>query len=226
MPSIREKLFALRDEKYKNFQGALIPTVPSERMIGVRTPLLRALAKEISDTEEAAAFLADLPHRYFDEDQLHAFLISRIKDFDRCLAELIRFLPFVDNWATCDQMNPVAFRKNPERLLPLVREWLADERTYVLRFAIKVLMDHFLGDRFDPDYLMWVAAVRSDEYYVDMMVAWYFATALAKRYEETIPYLEEGRLPSETTRKAIRKALESYRITPDRKEFIKRLKVK
>jgi len=224
MDKIEERLFALRDEKYKAFQGALIPTVPADRMIGVRTPALRALAKELSGNGEGETFLAALPHRYFDEDQLHAFLISRIKDFDRCLAETERFLPFVDNWATCDQMNPAVFRKEPKRLLPFVSKWLADGRTYVVRFAIKLLMDHFLNDLFEPRFLEWVASVRSDEYYVEMIVAWYFATALAKQYDAAIAYLEEGRLPVAMHNKAIRKAIESDRVSLERKGYLKSLK--
>ena len=221
---VRDRLFSLRDEGYLAFQSALIPTLSEEGMIGVRTPLLRDLAKEMAKDGSAEAFLSALPHRYFDENQLHAFLLSGMHDFDRCLSEIERFLPFVDNWATCDQMTPVLFRKHKEELLPFVRKWLASEEPFTLRFGIKVLMDHFLGEAFDPRYLAWVAGVASEEYYVKMMVAWYVATALAKRYEETISYLEEGRLPLWTHNKAIQKAVESYRISPERKGYLRSLK--
>jgi len=219
---IREELFRLRDEKYKSFQGALIPTVPEERMIGVRTPALRALAKRVA-REDASAFLAALPHEYFDEDQLHAFVISEIKDFDLCLAEVGRFLPYIDNWATCDQLSPPVFRKEKEKLLPFIRACLSSGKTYSVRFGIKLLMDHFLNKEFDPRYLEEVAAISSDEYYVKMMIAWYFATALAKRYEETLPYLEEKKLSPWVHNMTIRKAKESFRISTERKDYLKSL---
>ena len=195
-------------------------------MIGVRTPDLRALAKELSHREEIAEFLSDLPHRYFDENQLHAFLLSAIKDFDRCASGVNRFLPFVDNWASCDQMNPAVFAKHRKRLLPLITEWLRAPHPYAVRFAIKMLMDHFLGEDFDPRYLEWVASIGREEYYINMMSAWYFATALAKRYDETIPYLTQGKLPPFVHGKAIRKALDSYRISAERKAFLRTIQRK
>lgn len=223
---IVRKLFELQDEKYRDFQGALIPTVSRADMIGVRTPLIRRFAKELAGRAEGEVFLAALPHRYFEENQLHAFLISEIKDFDRCLSEVDRFLPFVDNWATCDQMSPAVFRKHKGELLPHIRRWLASEKTYVVRFAIKMLMDHYLDGEFNPVYLSWVAAVRSEEYYVKMMVAWYFATALAKQYAQTISYIEDRRLVPWTHNKAIRKAIESYRVPLDRKSYLRGLAYK
>ncbi len=221
---IKQRLLALRDEKYRNFQSALIPTVLSDTFIGVRTPDLRALAKEFAKREDAPLFLAALPHDTFDENQLHAFLLCEIKNFDSCLAEVERFLPYVDNWATCDQMSPKVFKKNKQALLPIIDRWLASGKTYTVRFAIGMLMQHFLDEDFTPLYLEKVAAVRSEEYYVNMMAAWYFATALAKRYEETIPYFEEKRLSPFVYQKGIRKALESYRIPDGVKEHLRSLK--
>ena len=221
---IRNRFFELKDEGYRDFQGALIPTVPREAFIGVRTPALRLLAKEYSRREETQDFLADLPHRYFDENQLHAFLLSEIKDFDRCASEVARFLPFVDNWATCDQMNPAVFRKHKKELLPHLREWLRSPHPYAVRFAIKMLMDHYLGEDFEDRFPAWVASIRSEEYYINMMSAWYFATALAKRYDEVISFLTEGKLSPFVHQKAIRKAIESDRISEEKKAFLRTIK--
>lgn len=218
---ILDELYALQDMKYRDFQGSLIPTVPRERMIGVRTPDLRALAKKIGYDE---AFLRGLPHGYFDEDQLHAFIISGVRDFDLCMEETERFLPYVDNWATCDQLNPKALGKRKDRLLEKIREWISSGGTYETRFAVRMLMTHFLDDSFDGGYPAMVAAIRSEEYYVKMMAAWYFATALAKRYEEILPYIEERRLDPWTHNKAIQKAVESRRITDEQKVYLKSLK--
>ncbi len=178
---IPERLFALQDLKYREFLSALIPTVPKERVIGVRTPALRQLAKEFSGRGDAGEFLAALPNRYFDEDQLHAFLISLNKDHGAALAAVDAFLPYVDNWATCDQLSPAAFRSRPPELLAAVDRWLASEHTYTARFGIGMLMQHYLDAGFQPEYLSRVAALRSEEYYINMMIAWYFATALAKQ---------------------------------------------
>lgn len=219
---IRTRLWEESDQGYRAFQGALIPTVPSERIIGVRTPALRSLAKVVSKERDLPLFLSDLPHAYFDEDQLHAFVISGIKDFDRCLIEVERFLPFVDNWATCDQMTPVVFKKHKDRLLPKVQEWLSSPHPFTVRFGIKMLMDHFLGETFDPAYPAWVAAIRSEEYYVNMMSAWYFATALAKNERDVHPYFAEGRLTPVVRKKAVQKALESYRIPEVTKAWLRK----
>ena len=221
---IRTRLFAKQDLPYRDFQAKLIPNLDPETMIGVRTPALRAMAKEYIHREEIGEFLKELPHRYFDENQLHAFLLGEIRDFRLCLDALRRFLPYVDNWATCDQMSPKVFRKHRQELLPAVREWLGSDLTYTLRFGIGMLMEHFLDGDFDPEYLEIVAAVRSDEYYVKMMIAWYFATALAKQCEAVLPYLEQHRLDAWTHNKTIQKALESYRISPERKEELKSLR--
>lgn len=221
---IERELLLLKDEKYLAFQGPLIPSVAPERMIGVRTPALRGLAKRLLSDGSADDFLSELPHRYFEEDQLHAFILSYGKDFSRCLSELDRFLPYVDNWATCDQMSPVSFGKREAELIPAVRRWLASGATYTVRFAVKVLMDHFLDEAFDPVYLDWVASVRSEEYYVKMMVAWYFATALAKRYDHTISFFEHRKLPTWTHNKAVQKAVESHRVSEERKRYLNSLK--
>lgn len=223
---IRKELFELQDQKYRDFQGKLIPTVAIDTVIGVRTPELRRYAKQLAGREELAEFLYDLPHQYFDENQLHAFLISGMKDFERCIEEVCRFLPFVDNWATCDQMSPKIFKKNRAELLAYIREWMASGETYTVRFAIGMLMEHFLDEDFDIVYPEMVALVRSEEYYVNMMIAWYFATALAKQYEAVLPFIEERRLDPWTHNKAIQKSVESCRITAEQKTYLKSLKVK
>ena len=221
---IRERLFQLQDAAYRDFQSKLIPNIEISTEIGVRTPELRKLAKELIKRENIGEFLNAVPHAYFDENQLHAFLVSEIKEFDRCIDEVCRFLPYVDNWATCDQMSPKVFRKNREALLPYIREWLDSGKTYTVRFGIGMLMSHFLDDSFDLAYPEMVAAVRSEEYYVNMMVAWYFATALAAHYGAIVPFLEEERLASWTHNKAIQKAVESCRISPEQKAYLKTLK--
>lgn len=220
MKSITEELLSLKDEKYKEFQCALMPTVDPERVIGVRTPALRSLSKRLWNEERAEEFMKNLPHRYYEENNLHATFIERITDFDICIAELDRFLPFVDNWATCDMMNPKALKKHPEKLLSKAYEWLESEDTYTVRYGIGVLMRHFLKEGFRVECAKRVAAIRSDEYYINMMVAWYFATALAFRYEEILPFFEKHKLPLWTHRKALQKASESYRITPEQKSFL------
>ena len=223
---IRDALFALQDEKYRDFQAKLIPTVTADSVIGVRTPELRKYAKTLVKREDIGEFLTELPHRYFDENQLHAFIVSEMKDFRRCLEEVERFLPYVDNWATCDQMSPKVFRKNRPELLGSIYRWIASEETYTIRFGIGMLMEHFLDEDYDPVYPEKVALVRSGEYYVNMMIAWYFATALAKQYETILPYIELKKLDVWTHNKAIQKATESYRITAEQKDYLKTLKVK
>lgn len=224
-------LFEKQDTAYRDFQKKLIPTVQAERIIGVRTPVLRALAKELSrskapETRDAVrAFLGSLPHRYFDENQLHAFLISELKDFDAAISETERFLPYIDNWATSDQLSPRAFKKHRAALLPHIRSWLKSPCTYTVRFAIGMLMQHFLDEDFASCYLSEVAAIRSQEYYIRMMQAWYFATALAKQYEAALPFIEQQKLDSWTHNKAIQKACESFRVTDEHKLYLKTLKV-
>ena len=222
---IRAELFRLRDEPYRSFQGKLIPTVPAECIIGVRTPALRSLAKELVRREDVRDYLDDLPHRYFDENQLHAFILSEMKDYERCMAEVCRFLPYVDNWATCDQLSPKVFRRHRPELLAHIRKWLASAETYTVRFGIGMLMQHFLDGDFEEAYPAMVAGIRSEEYYVRMMIAWYFATALTKQYDAALPYIEERRLDPWTHNKTIQKSVESYRIPEDRKAYLKSCRI-
>ena len=223
---IINNLNSLSDSKYRDFQIKLIPGKTSDQMIGVRTPDLRSYAKELSKRDDVSDFLNNLPHEFFDENQLHAFIISLLKDYDKCMDEVEHFLPYVDNWATCDQMSPKIFKKNREKLLEKIRDWIASDKTYTIRFGIKMLMEHFLDDDFDLQYPDMVASVRSEEYYVNMMIAWSFATALAKQYDSILPYIEEKRLDTWTHNKAIQKSIESYRITDDQKSYLRSLKQK
>ena len=226
---IIEKLYQMQDEGYARMQRKIIPTVPADSIIGVRLPELRAFAKELYKTGRAEVrkgFLTDLPHRYLDENMLHAIFISLEKDFDVSLGDIEAFLPFTDNWAVCDTLLPAAFARSPERILPNIENWLASESTYTVRFAVSMLMRFFLDERFKTEYADMVAAVRSDEYYVNMMSAWYFATALAKQYDRTLPFIEEQKLDKWTHNKSIQKAVESYRITPEQKEYLKTLRRK
>ena len=223
---IRNELFGMQDLKYRELQTGIIPSRDPQTLIGVRTPALRSFAKQLAKREDLSDFLNDLPHLYFDEDQLHAFIISEIKDYDTCMAELEKFLPHVDNWATRDQMSPKVFKKHKEELLVKIREWIASDRPYTVRFGIGMLMQHFLDEDFDPAYPELAAGIRSEEYYVKMMIAWYFATALAKQYEAVLPYIENQRLDVWTHNKAIQKAIESYRITPEQKEYLRTLKIR
>lgn len=221
---IIDRLMSAQDISYRDFQSGLIPTVDPSSMIGVRTPELRKIAGEFSRREDISGFLSDLPHEYFEEDQLHAFIISGIRDFSGCIGEVLRFLPFVNNWATCDQMSPKVFRKHRPELLGYIRNWLTNDHTFTVRFAVKMLMDHFLENEFDPSLPELVSGVTSDDYYVNMMRAWYFATALAKQYESVFPYIAERRLDRWTHNRTIQKAVESYRISEERKDDLKALR--
>lgn len=223
---IRNELFKLQDRKYRDFQVKLIPTVDADSVIGVRTPELRKFAKQLVRKEDVGLFLDDLPHMYFDENQLHAFIISEIKDYDRCLFEVNRFLPYVDNWATCDQLSPKVFKKYHAELLEQIKAWMGSDKVYTVRFGIGMLMQHYLDDDFDSLYPDMVSEIRSEEYYINMMIAWYFATALAKQYDSILPFIEGGRLDTWTHNKTIQKAVESYRITPGQKQYLKSLKKK
>lgn len=214
---IRQRLFELQDLKYRDFQVKLIPGIDLETVIGIRTPALRGLAKEVKDTPEAEDFLKELPHQYYDENNLHGMLISQMKDYERCVEELDRFLPYVDNWATCDLIRPKVFKKHLGELLPHVKRWITSDAVYTIRFGMEMLMTFYLDDAFEEEYLEWVASVKSEEYYVNMMIAWFFATALAKQYEKTLPFIKEQRLDRWTHNKTIQKAIESYRITPEQK---------
>lgn len=223
---IRTELFRLQDVKYRDFQRKLIPTVNPDAIIGIRTPELRKYAKQLVKNDDITVFLEDLPHQYFDENQLHAFIISEIKDYEQCMEAVIQFLPFVDNWATCDQMSPKVFKKHRSELIEQINTWIRSDKTYIVRFGIGMLMEHFLDEDFDPAYPQTVAEIRSDEYYVNMMIAWYFATALAKRYDVILPYIEGKRLDAWTHNKAIQKSVESNRITSEQKDYLKSLIIK
>ena len=222
--TVYERLSVCCDKKYRDFQSKLVPNIPKETVLGVRTPDMRKIAKEIRGTEEAEVFLAQLPHRYYEENLVHFFLIAEIRDFDECVKAVETFLPYVDCWPVCDQSSPKAFARNHERLLPFIKKWIGSEDVYTARFGIRMLMNEFLGEDFRPEYLEWVAAVKGEDYYVKMMVAWYFATALAKRYDESIVFIEERRLEPWTHKKAIQKALESYRVSDEHKEYLKTLR--
>lgn len=224
--SIQSRLYALEDLKYKEFQCKLMPTVAPEQVIGVRTPELRKLAKELFKESETAEFLNTLPHQYYDENNLHGFLVEQIKDYNTVVAAIDAFLPYVDNWATCDLMSPKVFKKHRLELLKEIHRWMASERTYTIRFGIGMLMAHFLDEDFAPDHLVWAAGIHSEEYYVNMMIAWYFATALAKQWDAVIPYIEQHRLDKWVHNKAIQKAVESYRITDEQKGYLRTLRVK
>lgn len=220
--TIRETLLSMGEEKYRDFSSKLMPTIDKSKVIGIRTPLLRKYAKSLEEYEE---FLSDLPHEYFEENNLHAFLIEREKDFDRCIQKLNIFLPYVDNWATCDSLKPGVLKKEPKKLLKHINEWIKSKDVYAVRYGINLLMSFYLDDNFDKEYLETVACVKSNEYYINMMRAWYFATALAKQYEAAVPYIENKKLDIWTHNKTIQKAVESYRISLQQKEYIKTLKI-
>lgn len=222
---IEKRLFELQDTEYKAFHSKLMPTVSPDTIIGVRTPVLRKLAKELSKHPEIKDFLNNLPHKYYEENNLHGFIIEAIKDYDTVIAELDKFLPYVDNWATCDLMSPKILKKHTDELLEKINIWINSQATYTIRFGIKMLMSFYLDEHFKPEYLTLVSEIKSEEYYVKMMTAWYFATALAKQYENTLPYIEEKKLSQWTHNKAIQKAVESNRIPQNTKEYLKTLKV-
>lgn len=222
--TLYEKLIAVKDDAYREFQIKLVPNIPPETVVGVRTPALRKLAKEVFAGADRDAFLKDLPHGYYEENLIHFFVLSMIRDFDECVRRTEAFLPYVDCWPVSDQATPKAFRKNHEKLLPYIRKWIASEHVYTARFGIRMLMNEFLDADFKEEYLELVASKQGEDYYLKMMVAWYFATALAKRYDETVPYLETHRLDEWTHKKAIQKAVESFRVTDAHKEYLKSLR--
>ena len=223
---VQSRLFELQGLKYKEFICKLIPTVKPETVIGVRSPELRKFARDFSKTPEALKFLKILPHTYYEENNLHGFLIETIADYDSAVAAVDAFLPYIDNWATCDLMSPKVFNKNLPALYDKIKVWLKSDRTYTVRFGIGMLMSFFLGGNFRPEMLGLAAGVQSEEYYVNMMTAWYFATALAKQYDAALPYLQEQRLSKWTHNKAIQKAIESYRIGDEAKAYLRTLKRK
>ncbi len=221
---IRERLFLLADEKYKDFQSKLMPTVDKNKIIGVRTPALRELAKELYKSGEYEAFLRELPHRFYEEDNLHALLIDKIKDFDTCLAETERLLAFVDNWATCDMLRPGCFKKEPEKLYDKILLWLKSDKIYTVRYGVGCLLSFYLDGNFSRAHLELVSGIKSEEYYINMMIAWYFATALSKQYGSAIAYIQQRRLSPRVHRKTIQKAIESYRISDEVKEYLRTLR--
>ena len=225
MNELQQNLFGMRDAAYAAFIAKLTPGFPPSHFIGVRVPLLRTIARSFAKEEAASQrFLSHLPHSYYEEDMLHGMLISLVKDYDRCLDLTDRFLPYVDNWAVCDTLSPKVFAKHKAQLLENILRWSSSSHTYTCRFGLRMLMTHFLDDSFSADFLEIPAAIRSEEYYVKMMVAWFFATALAKQWEATLPYLENRQLAPWTHRKTIQKAIESYRIPPERKDYLRTLR--
>lgn len=222
--TLREQLFSMRDEKYRAFHSKLIPNINPDLIIGIRTPILREFARRFANSADASDFLNALPHRYYEENNLHAFLIEQIGDFDDTVRALDKFLPYVDNWATCDSMRPAVFCKNKSRLLKKTGEWISSEHVYTVRYAIEMLMCHFLDSDFRSEYADMVAAIQSNEYYINMMIAWYFATALAKQYGTILPIIEQRRLSQWVHNKAIQKAIESRRISNEQKVYLRTLK--
>lgn len=223
---IETKLFEMQDLQYKAFHSKLMPTVNPDKVIGVRVPLLRKFAKEFSKTDEAEIFMKNLPHSYYEENNLHAFLIEQINDYEKTLEELNNFLPYIDNWATCDSLTPKVFAKHTDELIAEINKWLRSEHIYTVRFAVNMLMKFYLDDNFKKEYLQKVAEIKSDEYYVEMVQAWYFSTALAKQWDSAVLYLTGNKLDEWVHNKTIQKAVESYRITPQQKEYLKKLKRK
>ena len=224
--TIREKLFTFEDPKYRDFQSKLVPNIEKETIIGVRTPDMKKIAKEFAKEESTKDFLKDVPHKYYEENLVHIFILSMIKDFDECVKGLEAFFPYIDCWPVCDQSSPGIFKKNHEKVLPLVKKWIDSDHVYTSRYGMRILMNEFLGDDFKPEYLSWVASKKGDDYYLKMMVAWYFATALAKQYDESVKVIERKELDPWTHNKAIQKACESFRVSDEHKEYLKTLKIK
>ena len=224
MTDLQKKLFELSDKQYASFQAKLIPNVSREKFIGVRVPVLRKFAKEFEKEPECRDFLNALPHTYYDENLLHSILLSKMKDYDQCISAVENFLPYIDNWAVCDTLSPKVFNKHRDKLIFKIKDWIASDKTYTCRFGIGMLMIHYLDKDFKPEYLELPCEVDSEEYYVKMMVAWYYATALAKQWDMTIPYIEEHRLPEWIHKKTIQKACESYRITDAQKTYLRGLR--
>ncbi len=221
---LQNQLFRLQDVEYKNFHSKLMPTVNPDTVIGIRTPVLRKFANEFYKSEQVGDFLEALPHKYYEENNLHAFLLEKITDYDILIKELNIFLPFVDNWATCDMMKPKIFKKNKQRLIKDIEKWMKSEHVYQVRYGIVTLMTHFLAEDFTPEYLNWVADVKSEEYYINMARAWFFATALTYQYEATVPVFENNIVDTWTHNKAIQKACESFRISKEQKEYLRNFK--
>lgn len=228
--TIYERLLEAQDLEYKDFQSKLVPNISPDTMIGVRTPQLRAIAKDFAKSGDAKEFLENLPHKFYEENLMHFFLIAMIKDFDECVREVERFLPFIDCWPVCDQSSPKVFKKNHEKILPLIKKWISSDHVYTSRFGMRILMNEFLDEDFKSEYLKWVASKmpRSNldaDYYLKMMVAWFFATALAKQYDAALPFIERKKLELWTHNKAIQKATESFRVSDEHKEYLRTLKI-
>lgn len=223
---VQKRLFEMQDAEYRDFHAKLVPTMEKTKFIGIRTPMLRKFASEFGKTEESEIFLQVLPHQYYEENNLHGLLIEQIRDYDKCLEELERFLPFIDNWATCDLLALHMMKKHRDVFIREVFRWIESDQPYTIRFGIGMLMRHYLDEEFKPEYPEKVAAIRSEEYYVNMMRAWYFATALAKQYEKVLPFLEEPRMDVWTHNKTIQKAIESCRITPEQKAYLRTLRIR
>lgn len=222
--TIPELLFEKRDEDYARFQAGLTPTVAAEKIIGVRVPELRKMAKLLVKDEQTKAFLRELPHQYYDENMLHGLIVAELRDYEECLAELEFFLPFIDNWAVCDITSPGIFKKHKAELIGKIRQWTQSDHVYTARFGLEMLMTHYLDADYKPEYLEIAAAAKGEDYYLKMMVAWFFATALAKQWESAVPYLESKQLPVWIHNKTIQKARESYRVSPEKKEYLNTLK--
>ena len=228
--TVYERLLEVQDLEYKDFQSKLVPNISPDTMIGVRTPQLRAIAKEFAKSGDAKEFLENLPHKFYEENLMHFFLIAMIKDFDECVREVERFLPFIDCWPVCDQSSPKVFKKNHGKILPFVKKWISSDHVYTSRFGMRILMNEFLDEDFKSEYLKWVASKmppsnQDADYYLKMMVAWYFATALAKQYDATVPFIERKKLEPWTHNKAIQKAMESFRVSDEHKEYLRTLKI-
>lgn len=221
---LEKELFLMQDKAYKSFHSKLIPNISPEKIIGIRTPVLRKFASDFSKRKEAEKFLNTLPHKYYEENNLHACLIEKIKDYDRAVSETDKFLPYIDNWATCDMFMPPVFKKNKDALITHIDKWLKSDRTYTVRYALGLLMKLYLDEDFKTEYSDRAAGIVSEEYYINMMIAWYFATALAKQYTSAVRYLTDNRLPVWVHNKTIQKAVESGRIDKDTKEYLKTLK--
>ena len=222
--SIYERLLSNKDEKYKDFQSKLVPNIDKETIIGVRTPQIREIAKKVFGTQEAETFIQVLPHQYYEENLIHFFIISKIKNFDECVKEVEKFLPYIDCWPVCDQASPLIFKKNHDKLLPLIKKWIKSNHVYTARFGIRMLMNEFLNDDFKEEYLELVSSKKGNDYYLKMMIAWFFATALAKQYDATIKYIENRCLDPWIHQKTIQKAIESYRVSDEHKEYLKKLR--
>ena len=222
--TLYDQLMKAKDDSYREFQTKLVPNIAPDNILGVRTPDMRKIAKEVFKSPERDEFLSDLPHKYYEENLIHFFVISMIKDFDECVEKVEKFLPYVDCWPVSDQSTPKVFTKNHKKILPHIRRWIASDHVYTARFGIRMLMNEFLGDDFKEEYLKLVVNKKGEDYYLKMMIAWYFATALAKRYDETVPYFEKHKLDEWVHKKAIQKALESYRVSDEHKEYLKSLK--